>query len=327
MNEIGGYLEFEQLVSNEYYSNLIRLNSARNALYYVILAKKIKKLYIPSFLGDSISNFLEKREIEFSFYSVNEQLHPPLTLKLKEDEYLYVVNFYGQLTNARIHQLKVHYERIIVDNTQSFFQRPVQQVDTIYSCRKYFGVPDGAYLSTNSTLAIELKFNEVSNRMGHLLGRVEHGANEHYNDYKEAEKEIDEQQLMQMSPITANLLGALPYDSIVEKRNENYQFLHANLKEFNLLQFLIPYAPFCYPLFVKNAQKLRERLLEKKIYVPLYWQQVIDHQEAGEMEKLYALEILPLPCDQRYSPEQLTIIIDEIKEWRQIETGNLFENV
>ena len=47
MNEIGGYLEFEQLVSNEYYSNLIRLNSARNALYYVILAKKIKKLYIP----------------------------------------------------------------------------------------------------------------------------------------------------------------------------------------------------------------------------------------------------------------------------------------
>ena len=203
----------------------------------------------------------------------------------------------------------------------------MQYVDTIYSCRKYFGVPDGAYLSTNSTLAIELKSNEVSNRMGHLLGRVEHGANEHYTDYQQAEKEIDEQQLLAMSKVTVNLLGALPYESIVEKRNENYQFLHSHLKEFNLLQLLIPYAPFCYPLLVKNAQKLRERLLEKKIYVPLYWQQVIDNQEAGEMEKLYALEILPLPCDQRYSPEQLKVIIEEIKGWIQIENGNLFENV
>lgn len=41
---------------------------------------------------------------------------------------------------------------IILDNTQSFFQKPISGIDTIYSCRKYFGVPDGAYLSTNILL-------------------------------------------------------------------------------------------------------------------------------------------------------------------------------
>ena len=41
MKEIGGYFEFEQLVDNEYYKDLLKLNTGRNALVY--LMKKLKK--------------------------------------------------------------------------------------------------------------------------------------------------------------------------------------------------------------------------------------------------------------------------------------------
>ena len=40
--EIGGYFGLEPLISNEYYKDLIALNTARNALLY-ILKHNVKK--------------------------------------------------------------------------------------------------------------------------------------------------------------------------------------------------------------------------------------------------------------------------------------------
>lgn len=36
MKEIGGYFELEQLISNEYYKDLVPLNNGRNALLYLL---------------------------------------------------------------------------------------------------------------------------------------------------------------------------------------------------------------------------------------------------------------------------------------------------
>ena len=40
MTEIGGYFELDDLIHKEYYPDLIALNTCRNALLYVIKAKK-----------------------------------------------------------------------------------------------------------------------------------------------------------------------------------------------------------------------------------------------------------------------------------------------
>ena len=40
-------------------------------------------------------------------------------------------------------------KNVIIDNVQAYFQRPIEGFDTLYSCRKYFGVPDGAVLYTD----------------------------------------------------------------------------------------------------------------------------------------------------------------------------------
>ena len=39
MKEIGGYLGVDEFIDNEYYKDLIRLNTGRNALIYIIKAK------------------------------------------------------------------------------------------------------------------------------------------------------------------------------------------------------------------------------------------------------------------------------------------------
>ena len=44
MKEVGGYFGLEKLIDKPYHKKMIELNTGRNALIYLIKAKKIKKL-------------------------------------------------------------------------------------------------------------------------------------------------------------------------------------------------------------------------------------------------------------------------------------------
>ena len=112
---------------------------------------------------------------------------------------------------------------IIVDNVQAFFQPPIAGIDTIYSCRKFFGVPDGAYLETNLDIDNEIQIDNKSRfRFKHLLGRFEIAANEYYNEYANLENELDKEEVMYMSNITHNLLQGIDYKEVYSIRRRNF---------------------------------------------------------------------------------------------------------
>ena len=125
MKEIGGYFELEQLISKEYYKDLIPLNSGINALLYILKAKEIKKVYIPYYLCNSVSHMLKVYGYDFEGYSVDSEFMPIFNITLIDNECLYVVNYYGQLGNHRIAHLKQKYQQVIVDNTHAFFLKPI----------------------------------------------------------------------------------------------------------------------------------------------------------------------------------------------------------
>lgn len=102
--------------------------------------------------------------------------------------------------------MKVQYDRIIVDNAQSYFQMPVEGVDTLYTCRKYFGVADGAFLCTDTQLERPLEQDESYERMHFLLGRFERSASEFYSEYVANDGFFDNESLKRMSRLTKNLL-------------------------------------------------------------------------------------------------------------------------
>ena len=52
-----------------------------------------------------------------------------MDINLEDDEWLYLVNYYGQISNVYISDLKTRHNRLIVDNSQAYFQRPVNEVD------------------------------------------------------------------------------------------------------------------------------------------------------------------------------------------------------
>lgn len=314
MKEIGGYFGLEDLVHKEFYSGLRALNSGSNALLYLLKAHKIKKLHIPYYLCDSVSNLLKKHGCEFEYYHVDQEFQPIFDKQLERGEYLYVVNLYGQITEEKTRALKKHYGQLILDHSQAFFQKPLEGIDTIYSCRKYFGVPDGAYLATDAVLYEAIVQDISKDRMSHVLGRSEGTASDYYADFRASNDELSNVPLRAMSKLTSNLMGAIDYDQTCRIRNENYAYLDQQLGAENPLKLTMPEGAFAYPLLVEDGIASRNRLAGQKIYIPLLWPNVLDDCPESSIEYQYAANILPLPCDQRYRIEDMTYLVEMVKK-------------
>ena len=56
-----------------------------------------------------------------------------------------VVNFYGVFFPINDY-CWIPTRSLIIDNTQAFYEPPRKGAYNVYSCRKFFGVSDGAYL-------------------------------------------------------------------------------------------------------------------------------------------------------------------------------------
>ena len=309
MKEIGGYFGLEQLVSDPYYPELIAVNNARSALAYILRARKVRKIFLPYFLCGSVAHLCADEGCPAEYYRIDADFLPVFDRKLDEGEFLYIVNYYGQITPERTATLKARYGSIILDNVQAFFQRPVCGVDTVYSCRKYFGVPDGGYVSTTAILPAPLPQDVSMGRMKHILGRFEgRSASDYYADFKANDRSFAGLGLRAMSALTKNLLGAIDYESVRRQRNENYAVLKELLGSRNPLELTVPDGPFAYPFYCKNGMEIKKRLAEKKIFVPTLWPDVLEQE--GTLEKDYAANILPLPCDQRYDGADMQYICE-----------------
>lgn len=303
----------EELSGQEYYPDLVALNNARNALVYLLKARKIKKLLIPYFLCDSVFLVCQREGVAYEYYSIDRDFKPIFERALGEDEYLYVVNYYGQLEDAYVLSLKEKYGRIILDNVQAFFTRPLQGIDTVYSCRKFFGVPDGGYVATDASLGEELERDVSMDRMKHVLGRFEGAcASDYYRDFQANDHAFFELAMRGMSRLTQNLLRAVDYEAVKQKREENFRFLDAALGEKNKLSVTCPEGPYAYPFYCKDGMKVKKALVAEKIFVATLWPNVLEMD--GSLEKDYAENILPLPCDQRYDAEDMRRMIDAVLE-------------
>lgn len=314
IKEIGGYLGLESSSGlKEYYKSLISLNTGRNALVYLFRTRKISKLYIPYYLCDTVSKVCKREKVDFDFYEISESFMPKFDKELKFNEYLYVVNYFGQLTSKQIKSLKNHYKNIIVDNVQAFFTKPIKGIDTIYSCRKFFGVPDGSYLSTDLVLEEKLDTDNSGQRMSHIYGRVNDGASAHYEEFKRNDNSFYALQLKYMSDLTHKLLKNIDYMFIKKRREKNFCILSNYLSKMNKLDVKFNHGPYCYPLLVNNGEFIRNELIKSGIYVPKLWPNT-----KSKNSKYLADSILPLPCDQRYSKEEMLFIVKEIERCTRI---------
>ena len=311
MKEIGGYIEFETSGGHALHEEMIGLNCGRSGLAYLIETKRIRAIALPYFLCASVKELCEKMKLRICYYRTGMSFLPQ-NLELKSDEWLYAVNYYGQMTAGDAAALKTRYGRVILDNSQAYFDEPISGIDTIYTCRKYFGVPDGAFLSTDVPLERPLPEDFSAGRMGFLLGRFEGKASDYYDGYVKNNAMFADEPVKKISALTMNLLRSIDYERVEKRRTANFRYLHERLKERNMLKLRVPSGAFAYPLMVNDAPVIRRKLIEQKIYVPLLWPNVVLETEADSVDRRLAESVLPLPCDQRYDEEDMARVADAV---------------
>lgn len=324
---IGGYFEFELEAGVELHKEALALNSARNCLKYVLTVQNPSKVYLPYYICNSVIDAVKSANVPWEYYTINKNLELPQSLTLGKNELLLYVNYFG-LKTTYANKLAEQLERsIIIDNSQAFFAEPSSQAHTIYSPRKFFGVPDGGYLYTDLPPGVdEIPEDTAVDRCYHLLGRIESGSQPCYSNYREAESTHKNRPIRKMSRISKRILASLDYESIALKRERNFLFLHAHLASVNACPIEIDTSfkgPMIYPLLIEDGSSLKEKLLKEQIYVATYWAEVKTRDGVPPLECSLVDNLVPLPIDQRYTLTDMQRIVTVIKNWFGQRTYNL----
>lgn len=310
--EYGGYMEFERYGGEDIHKGAVALNCGRNCLAFLIRARQISRIHIPYFLCSSVCRVCEKYGVEVIYYHTDLFLRPVIEVEPRENEWLYLVNYYGQLDNETIGKYSKVFPNLIVDNAQAYFQPPVKGIDTLYTCRKFFGVADGAYLYTDADQIGNIEIDYSFDRMHYLLGRFEKGAKEFYPEYVANNRNFGDSSILRMSELTQNLLRGISYSEVRYTRKLNFQAFHTLLGDKNLLTLQIPEGAFMYPLYLRNGAEVRKKLQNERIYIPILWPGVFEICTPEDQEYDMALNILPIPVDQRYGVEDMLFLAKEV---------------
>ena len=315
MKEIGGYFELELRHGEHYHQDALRLNTGRNCFEYILRSRQYRKVYIPYYTCEVMLEPLRKCDVAWEYYSIDKYFEPEGTLALQKDEAFLYTNYWGVKQDCVERLAGIYGKQLIVDNSQAFYASRMDGIDTFYSARKFFGVPDGAYLYTDKRLEAELEQDVSYQRCTHLLRRIDESASQGYADFRKDDEMLDNQPIKRMSRLTERLLEGIDYEGIKERRRENFQYLHQALKEGNQLEIVLrdEDVPMVYPYLVENGQELRKNLIDNKVYVATYWGNVLEWCNNNGIECNLENRLLCLPVDQRLKEYDINFILNVVK--------------
>jgi len=311
MKEIGGYFELELPKGKEYHQKAIRLNTGRNAFEYILRAKSYTKVYLPYYTCDVMLEPINKLNLKYDFYPIDPTFNPIFDFSLiKENDVFVYTNYFG-ICDGQVKILSKKCKNLIIDNSQAFYSKPLSGIDTFYSARKFFGVPDGAYLFTDKELEEDFERDFSYKRFEHLLGRMDVNAESFYTSFKRNDKALENQPIKIMSKLTQRILQSIDYEEAKRIRSNNFQTLHKSLEKMNLLNFELEKnaVPMVYPLLIENGLEEKKRLIENKIFIATYWPNVFRWVDKNSYEYKLTESLLPLPIDQRYEKNVMNEII------------------
>ena len=303
---IGGYFELELPYTQEYHANAIALNSGRFCLEYILRCRKYSKVYVPYFTCDSAVEPIIKLGIPYEFYQIDKEYHIVDDIRLSGNQALMYTNYWGMQSEYCAQLANKYGEQLILDYTQAFFAKPINGIDTFYSCRKFFGVSDGGYLYTDTQANFDIKQDISYSRIDSLVKRIDLSPEDGYDDFRKCSEEFQSLPIRYMSKLTKRMMNGIDYNAVSQKRRENYEILRRALGGVELSTRDVP---MVVPYMANNGPALRKKLIENKIFVAKYWPNVDEWAGENALETWLANNILPLPIDQRYGEEDMKRII------------------
>lgn len=305
MRTFGGFLGLEPVGSGHGpYHGVPALSTGRSCLRFILEAMRPRRVHVPFYVCDTLLAPLRAAAVEFRFYTLDHRLAPAAPPDGVSEGELYVcVNYFGLMGGLAATLGARFGERVVVDDVQAFFRRGTKDTWSFNSARKFFGVPDGAYLyGPVDTLP---KMPPAAPMVAHLTDRVGGDRGRAYRLFRHHETSLDAE-LRGMSELTAKLMEEIDFDGIAARRRANYRALDGLLGTRNRLRLSLGEGdvPLYYPFL--GSVPLREELIRRGVYVPCLWPEVAARSNTMfTWERELAVRLCPLPVDQRYEAEAM----------------------
>ena len=293
----------------------VALNSGRNAIAYACLEGGFTHCYIPYYTCKTVEAGLKEVGVTPLYYNIDESFMPVTPKEGFNDKALFVyTNYFGIMTHVMQMDIIAEHSHVLFDNTQGFYTKPMRGTYSAYSCRKFFGVPDGAYLVSDSLKRLNIPQGSSADNATFLLKAIEAGPNAAYAMSKDNEEHINEEGMAYMSPLTNALMSAVNTESVEKQRLSNFKRLHSKLEAYNKLNISIENgAPMVYPLLVEK-EGVRETLVENNIFVPRWWRWIVESPDTNDFEKKLSRFLVPLPVTQIYDINDMDYIANKVLE-------------
>lgn len=308
----GGYLPLELRQGADYFSSIpaMRFNCANAAIDHVLSVIGVSTVYLPYYMCPNICENLNSKDLRVIYYHVGDDLLPTEEFSDK-NACIYITDYFGVMGNA-IDNLIAKYKGnyIIADFCHAFYHQPVfdDKVFCIYSARKFFGVPDGAYL-VNKNLTSDYLDTDVSyssDFSSYLLTSLEHGTNFAYEDKKEADS-IIKLNKGKMSLLARRILNSIDYEAVRATREQNAAKYDAAFRSINRIHIESNCSPYMYPLNI--GKDIRSLLVKENVYTPTLWGQLLAEEFDNTNEKQLTTNTVFLPVDQRYEETDIDTVI------------------
>ncbi len=309
MKEFGGYFSLECGHSKIYHKDSVLLNSARNALRYVIRVYDIHEIYVPFYTCPVVWDAINAENCKIIPYDIDDNFLP--LVDIPKDAFVLYNNYFG-INGKNIEIMAKKYKNLIVDNAQSFYA-PKSGIGSIYSPRKFFGLPDGGIVICDKHLQDDFEASLSYDKCEHLLKRIDLGARAGYADFQKNDESLINQPIQKMSKLTTALMGNIDYENSRKQRLENFNFLHNILKDKNQIHINLSddYVPMVYP-YKTDDKNLRQQLIQNNIFVAKYWPKEENGCMNSDLAENMANTIIPLPIDQRYNTNDMKEILEII---------------
>ncbi len=319
MIPIGGFLPLEIPEAprrERWHAGAAALSSGRGCFHQILRTVRPRRVLLPFYICDALLAPLAAAGTAHAFYAIDEGFEPAAPLDPTDGDLAVVVNYFGVLSDACARESARIGARSAVDDTQAFFRRGSSDRWSFNSARKFFGVPDGAYLYGPFDGAADLP-PSGSGDCEHLVARLGEDAARAWELFKAHERRIDLEP-RRVSAASARLLAAVDVDCARRRREANFLFLHDALGADNAITLPLARAaadgPMCYP-FLPRVEIDRDRLARDGVFVPTLWPEVAPRGGGGfAWERQVARRLLPLPIDHRYGAAEMETLVTRLRQ-------------
>jgi len=338
--------------SKKFFGNavdIVYLSNGRAAIKFIlthILRKKqINRCWLPSYLCElSIVQPFKELNLSYEFYNVKEGLQVDiryLSSRVKKGDLILVLDYFGFSPTKEVinflQEMKDYGIPVLWDLTHSFLTKNNWHNEiasySAVSFRKWFGIPDGGVAISNTdlfdkTLILEKPFYGFTYlrllaailKNFYLKGIIQE-KDFFRAEFAKAEELADSfVNLNPMSDLSKKFLNSIDFTTMINRRRKNFIFLLSDISKVKGISPLYAnieegVCPLGFPIIADRRDALREFLINNDMFCPIHWTPFNEVPKRFTYAHYLSNNILTIPCDQRYSSEDMGAMCERISEF------------